>query len=76
MVCRLGDMMSEYGSFTLWVWFILQTPTGEKPTKRVAVVRNFHCTRDEARQITNEYREQNPGFRGDLAGEWVMRDSF
>jgi len=76
MVCRLGDMMSEYGSFTLWVWFILQTPNGEKPTKRVAVVRIFQCTRDEARSITNEYREQNPDFRGDLAGEWVMRDSF
>lgn len=76
MVCRLGDMMSEYGSFTLWVWFILQTPTGEKPTKRVAVVRLHQCTRAGARHITNEYREQNPGFQGELVGEWVMRDSL
>jgi len=49
---------------------------GKTVVKRTAVVRENSCTRDEARRITEEYRQQNPGFRGDLAGEWVMRDSF
>lgn len=76
MVCRLGDMMSEYGSFTLWVCFSLNGPLGKMVVKRTAMVREHSCTRDDARAITETFRKENPDFKGDLSGEWVMRDSF
>lgn len=72
---RLGDSMSESGNFILWAWLAIATPTGTK-SKRVAVMREHFITRDEARALTEEYRRLNPDFRGDLSGEWVLRDSF
>lgn len=76
MVRRLGDSMSEYGTFTLWAWLAIATPAQGTKAKRVAVVREHHVTRDDAKRITDEYRRLNPDYRGDLSGEWVLRDSF